>query len=343
MPDQLDRLIRIEWIAQQSTFRQGTTPTIKVISPISEKEDYKTDHSSEITHFLFMQGSFDPPTISHFELLRNAINLQLSRYPDDLVKVVILLSLSHVEKQIDLFNKSIFGYRFEMLEILLEHIQNETAIASIRLGISNVARYIDLITAIQNSMPFAKNIGFIMGNDVFEKVVDQQYYQEPLEELLGRIFEAEFFVANRGKTASRDILINISEDRLSYQQYSHKIHYLSIPKDLRFLNATAVRKKIASSNYAIETSVFPKIIEFLKENRLYSGEREWKTKQILIQSCIQRALNEGITFTRTQQLITMMIKKFQKNPSLQEQLISEYTMGNMNLVSSGWTELKHKV
>ena len=184
-----NRIINIEWKAQKLIKEQNKIgPTIESITRIQFDGKIIQDSDFNSYSLICMQGSFDPPTLSHIELLNKAIQLQQKLNQDKQVYLVILLSLSHVEKQLNAIERSLLGYRIEMLELLFYKLRLNV---SVDIAISNVARYIDLKEAIKkryyNVIP-----SFIMGIDVFKKLFDPLYYSQSIESTLPSIFEVKY-------------------------------------------------------------------------------------------------------------------------------------------------------
>ncbi|MHA1207395.1 MAG: hypothetical protein ACTSSO_07500, partial [Candidatus Hodarchaeales archaeon] len=103
----IDRIFEIEWKAQhlfQEYQLQG--PLIQLLSEVPTKN----------TDLLVIQGSFDPPLISHEELIDKAIRTHRKLSPNVKVAFLFLFSLSPIEKEVDLQDNSLLGYRVSMME-----------------------------------------------------------------------------------------------------------------------------------------------------------------------------------------------------------------------------------
>ncbi|MFW9906545.1 MAG: hypothetical protein ACFFFH_19720, partial [Candidatus Thorarchaeota archaeon] len=172
MRSNINRIITVEWTAQELVYRfEETGPLIELL--YDTNTDAHKLAEEKPSQYLIIQGSFDPPTSSHINIITKAIDFHSKLNPSNSIKTILLLSLSHVEKKMDVLNRSLFGYRVEMLKKLFSFLELNVPIS---IGLSNVARYIDLIDAAQQISPSKKKISFIMGMDVFKKLLDPSYY-----------------------------------------------------------------------------------------------------------------------------------------------------------------------
>jgi nicotinic acid mononucleotide adenylyltransferase len=191
------KYFEIEWKAQilQKKFK-NEGPIIEILTAPSSyvKNLSKNTHTSQGLHYLIIQGSFDPPTVPHLTLISKSVEILSKQHDQDSIRVIVLLSLAHVEKIPNVLRRSLLGERVEMIEYLLEEFDLNVPIM---VGLSNVARYIDLNKAAKKSLEKLDSLTFITGMDVFKKIFDSDYYSSSLDKVLPDVFKAKFIVASR--------------------------------------------------------------------------------------------------------------------------------------------------
>ncbi len=336
MFQKLEKIIKVEWKAQELQQRlEKSGPLIEPLITIISDNIRIEEGAPRTSNYLIIQGSFDPPTMSHLELLTKAIDLRLNINPLDSIEVVILLSLSHVDKRFDVLNRSVLGYRVEMLENLLKNLKLGIPIT---IGLSNVARYIDLIKAAKQSFKNIKTLSFIMGMDVFKKVLDPNYYSKPLEKALPMIFDADYIVAGREEVFTNNDFLQFLNKHLPNIFNGH-IHFLSLSKQFRFLNATLIREKYSKKQPIHETSIHPEIKKYLGQNNLYRSTSGLLTKKIAIQMVVQLTLESGKKQSIAIEILKHLLPEIEKDALLQQKLINEYKTDENMEIYKRWDKL----
>jgi nicotinic acid mononucleotide adenylyltransferase len=332
-------LVQIEWKAQKIIINTPKTgPKIEVLFRTSQQMTHKIPKKS---HFLIIQGSFDPPTVTHMELLKKAVKLKNSFNPEDNIEIIILLSISHVDKRLNVMERSLLGYRFEMLQLLLKEVSGPEFNFPITLGLSNVARYVDLIEGIRNYFQNIKSITFIMGMDVFKKVLEPRYYTHPLSKVLPQIFQVNYFVAGREDIIRENEFIKLLKDRISnIKSVQDKIFFIDMPEHARFLSATLLRKKIAKEGINKETNIHPVILNYLIQNSLYCPTKEELAILIAIQTVVRLSLETEKSEMFTLETLNQLIPEIKNNFSFQNKIVVEYKREEYHAISRRWTELQ---
>jgi len=337
--DKIQKIVHIEWLAQKIVQdSQKTGPLVKILysRPSDKNKPMKSYHN---THYLIMQGSFDPPAVSHFILLKNAIKLQKKLYPDDTIELIILLSLSHVEKRINVLHQSLLGFRFEMIEDLIQEFSAELQIP-VTLGLSNCARYLDLITGIKRRFQNIKLISFIMGIDVFKKIFDPKYYTKPLRELLPRLFQAKYLVAGRDNIISENEFFKFVDPKIPRNSvFNENISFISMPKHFQHFSASLIREKIRFNEDIHETELFFNTMNYIKEYKLYTQVKKNLTTYIMIQTVVRLIIEVNGEEKTAQSLIRSFINEIEEDIELQDQIIYEYRMGDVRTIRRRWMEL----
>ncbi|MHA2154615.1 MAG: hypothetical protein ACXABU_04695 [Candidatus Hodarchaeales archaeon] len=318
MEEYLKSAIRIEWVAQNLILdfqKQG--PLINIIRDFSETKIFD--------NLLVIQGSFDPPLLSHFELICESLSLHQKQYPHAKTALLILLSLSHVEKGTDLFIHSLLGLRVEMFESLL-------SLKSLNLpwmiGISNSGRYIDLTEAINKYFKNMNNITYIMGIDVFDKLFQGIYYSKTLSEILPAIFQTNYIVAGREDVVSnedfRSYLQSLSHESQKVIRETNKVSFVPLEKKYQFESATKVRNQLSLDQSVKIPSLPPQILDFIQNAKLYSKNQSILVTQMIIQIFVGIMLERGVDLNKCIQITQKFIKNNITNKNIATRILNEY-------------------
>ncbi len=336
MHQKIKRIVNVEWIAQELQQRFETFgPLIELLIDINPDTISLKEEAYKPSHHLIIQGSFDPPSSSHIDLISKAIDLHSKLNPSEKIKVILLLSLSHVDKKTDVLNRSLLGYRVEMLEKLFTSLKLKIPIS---IGLSNVARYIDLIDAVQQFSTNIKKLSFIMGMDVFKKLLDPFYYSKPLEEVLPLIFRADYYIAGRKDVFSKEEFDSFLTSQLHFNFYNN-IHFLLMSKSYRFLNATLIREKYSKKQPIQETYIHPTIKKYLEKNNIYLLTSKWIATKIAIQLVVGLTLNAGKDQIIAVEILKRLLPKIKGDIQLQQKIVTEYqSEKNMEIIEQ-WNQL----
>lgn len=336
MHPKINRIITIEWIAQKLLYRfNNSGPLIELILDIVPDSLQLNKDTNKLSQYLVIQGSFDPPTSSHIDIISKAIDLHSKLNPSGTIKVLLLLSLSHVDKKMDVLNHSLFGYRIEMLEKLFTSLEFKVPIS---IGLSNVARYIDLINAAYQISPNMNKISFIMGMDVFKKLLDPIYYSTPIEQVLPNIFRADYYIAGREDVFSKEEFDTFLNTHLDHQFHKNTL-FLSLQKSHRFLNASLIREKYSKNEFIEEFYIHSTILKYLKENNIYQLTPKWIATKIAIQSVVDLTLTAGKDQIIASKILNQFLPEIYNNDQLQQKLISEYQSGKNVEIRRKWNQL----
>ena len=331
MEELVNRIIEVEWISQSILHGFNKLgPSIHLV----RKRNFLTNSSlsGKEDHLLIIQGSFDPPLKSHTQLIKQALMEYQSRFPEENVKLLILLSLSHIEKRPNLLSHSTLGLRVVMLERLLDSLGLKVPWM---IGISNVARYIDVTKAIKKLSSEDVIITYIMGLDVFDKLFNQKYYSKDLDEVLPEIFQVNYFVAGRDEVFKKEEFQKYLKTLgKSYQQMiNESVTFISLPEELRFISSTEVRNILSQNPSTDVPSIHPVIKDFLQTVQPYSLNSPYNVKQIIIQICANLAIKNGLSSEKCMERTLYFINEFKLNSKLQIQILKEYKNKNNFLLT----------
>ena len=335
MPN-IKRIFDFEWEAQilQNQLKVKGAQIIPLIQ-ISQV-NLSTEKLEIMPNPLIMQGSFDPPTLSHIKLLMDAIKLHKNAFPSNFVDLFILLSISHVDKSLNVTNHSLLGYRIEMLEALFQDLLLPIRI---RIGFSNVARYIDLIEACEVSLKVS-NPSFIMGMDVFKKVLESSYYSEPLEEILPLIFRAIYYVGGRGNIFSENEFSQfLSHHTFLLKKYMKRIIFVPMSEKFRNQNATQIRKNYANNVLNQKIQTHRAISKYLSNYNIYSQSSENLSLSISIQTLVRLAIKTEVNKQSTYAILNDILTQIKEKKSVQKKIIKEYDKGKNEELYKKWKRL----
>ena len=311
----IDNISSIEWKAQQLLHdykQQG--PLIQLIS-----EELKTDD----VNLLVIQGSFDPPLISHKELIHEAIRVAKKSFSKESLLLLFLFSLSHVEKEIDVQNNSLLGYRVLMAKQFLNPIGIEENLPYM-IGISNVGRYFELTFGIKRRFPNISSINYIMGLDVFTKLFDPKFYKKALTHVLPDIFESNYIVAGRGETILVDELNSFLNSLGIPIEFLNHISFIKISNNLRYESSTNIRRQLALDSEANIPSVPRDVMIFLKKHQLYSKKPRICIPEFIVQTTTKFALKKGLNKQECLKTIHKVSNEINNSEELLNRVVEEF-------------------
>jgi len=330
---QLENLIDIEWIAHlllKDKIKTG--PQIKILDKSSYTFSDKLILDTN-TDLLVMQGSFDPPTVAHLELMKKVLDLITILEGKKKYRILILLSLAHVQKKFEVTKSCLFGYRFDMLELLFS---KENMPHNISFGLSNEARYVDLMDAFPKKL--LNSITFIVGTDVFQKVLDQAFYSVPLENLYEKIFAVNYYVIGRNKLVNPDQFTNwLSSIIGSNSMIQNHIRFIEIPSKFQKISSTKIRAKIKNGEVPRDIELSPMVRRYIFSNSLYSTDLNWITLQTVIYESINTIIKDNGTIDEAKSFISLFLED---RVAIQEIQTLNNTKLQEEFIIKRWKEFK---
>jgi nicotinic acid mononucleotide adenylyltransferase len=317
-----ETIFEIEWSARQllqEYRKQG--PLIQLLS-----EDTILLNSN----LLVIQGSFDPPLITHEELIQKSIKIYRNKFSITNIAILILFSLSHVEKEINLQNNSLLGYRISMVKELLHSFRDEEV--HFLIGISNVGRYYELTRGIYRKFSDLKSIYYLIGTDVFKKIFTPKYYDEPITNVLPQIFRANYFVAGRGEIASIQKFNSYLTSLNIPSNFMNQISFLSISENLRYESSTKVRLQLSKDHDSKIPSIPIGVMAFLRKNHLYSKDSEVIIHEIIVQITTKIAFEEGLEKQECLKIIRKLLKEVKYDKEFRNQVVEEFQENRYQLL-----------
>ncbi len=205
-------------------------------------------------------ASFNPPTITHVELIQKA------RQIFNLPEVLLLASPRNADKT---------SYEASLEDRLQMLLQVFSSHSKVSVGVCSHPYFIDMLQAIQACYPERTEIYFIVGYDTLERILDREgkyyprYYKKytTREEPLRDLFAAGYFIVGGGKTSLTALRESLAKEM--DPSLLAKIHYLELPDS--YPRATDVRNR-RKQGLSIERLVPPEVQCYLEETGLYHGE-----------------------------------------------------------------------
>ena len=318
----IKKLFEIEWRAQRLLLDyklQGLMVDI-----------LRSDIQPEDSDIIVIQGSFDPPLHSHKELITNALKRYKKLNPSKNVILLVLFSLSHVEKKINLQENSLLGYRIPMITEMLG--SSSQVRIPVWVGLSNVGRYYELTEGILKKFPEANSIYYIMGTDVFIKIFDSKYYETEFINLIDKIFKSNYIVAGRETITSKEDFTQYLKSLDIPKIFLKQIFFIEISKGLWYENSTRIRH-LLSTNANSDISVMPtSVSKFLNKHAIYSKDSLIIISEYVIQHTAIIAVQEGLESGLCLKAVRKVISEIKKDTQLQEKIGKQLERNNTQLL-----------
>lgn len=179
----------------------------------------------------FFGGSFNPPTIAHFEIIKTA------KREFNLDKIVVVPMGDKYEKK-DLIP---FKYRYKMLELMFNKYK-WVQISSLQVNQQERSYAIDTFEIIDEKYKNDERF-FIMGLDNFANIANWKRSEKLLE-------NRKYIVFKR--------------DNIETKEKNDNIQFLDIKQNI---SSTIARSKIKSGE-ELQSILLPSVIDYIKENRI---------------------------------------------------------------------------
>lgn len=196
-------------------------------------------------------ASFNPPTMAHLALIREA------KKASCLDEILVLLDIHAMDKAPV---EAKFEDRLRMVRLVFQKDPK------ISIGLSNRGLFLEKLEPLRKRYASPVEFFFIVGFDTILRVMDRKYYKSH-HRALDRLFrESRFLVANRGDQEKEDFRKFFKER--GNGKYLGGVSYLTLPKRFTFLSASLVRNRV-SKHEPITDLVPASILRFIRKKRLY--------------------------------------------------------------------------
>ena len=201
-------------------------------------------------------ASFNPPTLAHVALIREAIK------KGRLDEVLVLLDIQAMDKEPV---EATFEDRLTMLKKVFGKDPK------ISIGLSNQGLFLEKLKPLRALYPTSIELVFIVGFDTILRVMDKKYYRNRKRSLDELFEQSRFLVANRDhyEGTAFEILFRRRENK----RYAGRVTFFTLPERFSTLSSSLVRQRLAQGQ-PVDEWVPASILPFLKEKGLYKT-RYW--------------------------------------------------------------------
>ena len=200
-------------------------------------------------------GSFNPPTIAHLALLKQAQHYSQSQ-PHPLLLYAAFSTLTvdkeHVQRPLLLDRV-----------LLLQHLL-QTRLPRVGILLFNHGLYIEQAEGIRASFPRVKHIFFLMGFDKIVQILDPRYYENRDQSLHNLFALAHLLVAPRGDQGEHELRTLL--DQPHNHPFLPFIHLLPFNSQYRTISSTEVRNQKSGYRHEIPQEVH----RFIVRTRAYA-------------------------------------------------------------------------
>jgi nicotinic acid mononucleotide adenylyltransferase len=202
-----------------------------------------------------LPASFNPPTVAHEALVREA-------------GVVVAFDevLLIVDQQA--MDKECRGAPIEDRLLMLLALYGDNA--RISLGIANRGLFLEKVEAMRAVYPGGETeVFFIVGYDTIVRVLDEKYYADRDKALHSLFAQARFLVANRGGRDARGLRELFGRE--GNRTFAAQVQPLTLPPAMDQISSTLVRRHLAEGK-SITGLVPPALEEFLQKQGIYGRQ-----------------------------------------------------------------------
>ena len=198
-------------------------------------------------------GSFNPPTIAHLALLKQARQFARLHEP---MHLYAAFTKHTVDKET--VERPLLLDRIMLLDLLLRRRLPHAGIMLFNRGL-----YVEQAEAIRLSFPRVKRIFFLMGFDKIVQILDPHYYDDRDASLVALFNLAELLVAPRGNAGEDELTALLHQ--LQNERFARYIHSLPFSANYRNISSTHIRQEASGYTHDIPQEVR----QFMRETRAY--------------------------------------------------------------------------
>ncbi|HCI80232.1 MAG TPA: hypothetical protein DHW02_11150, partial [Ktedonobacter sp.] len=209
-------------------------------------------------HIIVFPGSFNPPTIAHIALLKQARRFsQQSQQNGQQTYLYAAISKRIVDKE--KVERPLLVDRIDLLTQVLHRRVDDAGILLFNRGL-----YVEQAEAVHASFPRVRRLLFLLGFDKIVQILDPHYYDDRDASLKTLFSMSELLVASRGKDGEQELnaLIHKPEN----EQFARYIHPLPFDMHYRNISSTKVREGVATTREDVPREVQ----EFIRKTRAYA-------------------------------------------------------------------------
>lgn len=230
-------------------------------------------------------GSFNPPTIAHLALLKQAWQFARAHAP---MRIYAALSTHITDKE--RVQRPLLLDRIILLEKVLRNHVRHTGIILFNRGL-----YVEQAAAVHSAFPQVSGIYFLIGFDKIIQIFDPHYYKDR-DKALHALFElADFLVAPRAEYGPEELSRLL--DQPENKQYAGHVHALPLSATYRNISSTNIRQALV----AHEQEVPSEVRRFILETHVYEPPVELQDGTKIDQyGDRMRAIESALKFTNVE-------------------------------------------
>ncbi|GHO43222.1 hypothetical protein KSX_13850 [Ktedonospora formicarum] len=203
-------------------------------------------------NIIVFTGSFNPPTLAHLAMLKQAQQYARAHAP---MRLYTAMSKQTVDKES--VTRPLFLDRLELLTRLMRRFRSSGVL------LFNRGLYAEQALAIRHSLPNVRAIYFLMGFDKIVQILDPRYYEDRDKALEGLFAQARLLVAPRGNDGPE--ALHALLERPENTRFAAYIQPLTLNNTYREISATHIRRQDQGYEQAIPREVW----EFMWHTRAY--------------------------------------------------------------------------
>ena len=209
-------------------------------------------------NIIVFPGSFNPPTIAHIALLKQARRFsQQTQQNDHQTYLYAAISKHIVDKE--KVERPLLVDRIDLLTQVLHRRVENAGILLFNRGL-----YVEQAEAVHASFPRVKRLLFLIGFDKIVQILDPHYYDDRNASLKTLFSMSELLVAPRGKDGEQEL--NVLIHKPENEQFAHYIHPLPFDNRYRNISSTEVREGVVGAREDVPREVQ----EFMRKTRAYA-------------------------------------------------------------------------
>src|SRR5947209_4726348 len=208
-------------------------------------------------------GSFNPPTIAHLALLKQAREFALHQALPETNRSKTVLVYAAISRHIvdkEHVERPLMLDRIMLLQMILQRHLPGAGIILFNRGL-----YVEQAEAVRTSFPEVERLFFLIGFDKIVQILDPRYY-ENRDDALNELFKlAELLVAPRGRNGASDLADLLRQTQ--NQPFAPYIHALPFDPAYRDISSTRIRQQ--ADTYPQD--VPEEVQRFMRETHAYES------------------------------------------------------------------------
>lgn len=198
-------------------------------------------------------GSFNPPTLAHLAMLKQAYSFTRAHAP---MRLYAAMSKQTVDKEG--ISRPLFLDRLALLDQLMKRFSGSGIL------LFNRGLYVEQARAIRQSFPHVRTIYFLMGFDKIVQILDPHYYTDRDAALQELFALAKLLVAPRGEDGPEALQALLQQKENA--RFTRYIEPLPLSNTYREISATHIRNQDTGYTQAIPREVW----DFMWRTRAYA-------------------------------------------------------------------------